>query len=216
MKILVIDDTEIQREAAKAQLKDHDLTVLGTHKEAQELLRGFKGSSDNLSREEQLACRHDYEVVLTDLMLPPDLRNMARPFDFEGQLMPVGIFLAIFAAMKGAKFVGVLSDLKGHSHPVADMVMAIWGYTKQPFTIAEARVCIGGSESRAWKYDLSALIPYESPSSHGGIITLQRYDNGTTRTLTQEEYDAEQTRIKADSVTVKNWKGILDTLLAGK
>lgn len=38
MKILVFDDNQTHRTAAQAQLKDHDLTVVGTYDEAQKLL----------------------------------------------------------------------------------------------------------------------------------------------------------------------------------
>ena len=38
MKILVFDDNKINRDAAQAQLADHELTVVGTYSEAQDLL----------------------------------------------------------------------------------------------------------------------------------------------------------------------------------
>jgi len=38
MKILVFDDNKTNREAAKAQLKGHDLTVVGTYDEARKML----------------------------------------------------------------------------------------------------------------------------------------------------------------------------------
>jgi DNA-binding NarL/FixJ family response regulator len=54
MKVLVIDDNDGHRSAAQAQLKDHEVTVVGSYDEGKKLV-----------------CQsHDFEVVLVDLLMP--------------------------------------------------------------------------------------------------------------------------------------------------
>jgi len=98
MKILVVDDNTIHQKAAKAQLKDHDTTVVGSYGEGQKLVRQ----------------KHEFEVVLVDLLMPAWGQGK-----LEGQEMPVGIFLALLAAKNGAKYVAVFTDSNHHQHPAS-------------------------------------------------------------------------------------------------
>lgn len=131
MKILVFDDNATHRAAAKAQLKDHDLTVVGTYDEAQELLtpqfdykkasaiiKGQFGDfnpydSDNEVMKveyiaaikvanEQATTYPDFDVVLTDLLVPASSQSQGnKGRAFVGQESPVGIFIGLLAAIKG-------------------------------------------------------------------------------------------------------------------
>lgn len=102
MKILVIDDNEIHRNAAKVQLREHDLTVVSTYDEGNSLLKES----------------HPFEVVFTDLLLPAS--NYLQSSDkFVGKEMMVGLFLALLAAINGAKYVAVFTDKDHHHHPGA-------------------------------------------------------------------------------------------------
>lgn len=104
MKILVIDDNAVNRDAAKAQFSDYDFTVIGSYDEAEALLRR----------------KHKFEVVLVDLMLPASSNNQGSEGKcFVGQEMPIGIFLALLAAKNGAKHVAVFTDADHHSHPAS-------------------------------------------------------------------------------------------------
>jgi CheY-like chemotaxis protein len=101
MKILVFDDNETNRDAAKVQLKDHDLTVVGTYNEAQNQLM-----------------TSTFDVVLTDLLVPASDQQQSTP-ELVGEEMPVGIFIALLAATRGAKYTAVFTDSDHHSHPAS-------------------------------------------------------------------------------------------------
>lgn len=135
MKILVIDDSSIHQAAAKRQLTDHDLTVVGTYDEAQALL-GYNKWNDRSDR-------HDFEVVLCDLLMPAS-GQMQASFELVGKEMPVGIFLAILAAKNGAKHVAILTDCNHHSHPASACFDAFNKDTCAPtvFTVEGARVML--------------------------------------------------------------------------
>lgn len=94
MKILVIDDSKLHREAAQAQFPDDDLTVVGDYLEGQALLKN----------------EHAFEAVLVDLLMPPP----STEWDEE---MPIGIFLVLLAAKNGARYVALFTDKNHHEHP---------------------------------------------------------------------------------------------------
>lgn len=150
MKILIIDDNSNHRAAAEAQLKDHDVTVVGTYDDGQELLKK----------------EHDFEVVLVDLLMPASKQSLGRNLHLAGEEMPVGIFLAILAAKNGAKYVGVLTDMDHHSHPASacfDAFSKMESYP-QSFKIEDATVVL--SNNRNWvkhfyKDDLSKEMPFK-------------------------------------------------------
>ena len=136
MKILVIDDSPIHREAAKKQLgQEHDLTVVGTYDEAQALL-GYEQWDDKSDR-------HDFEVVLCDLLMPAS-GQMQSSFELVGKEMPVGIFLALLAAKNGAKHVALLTDSSHHAHPGSACIDAFnkESYAPTVFTVEGARVML--------------------------------------------------------------------------
>lgn len=124
MKVLVIEDNVIHSDAAKAQLSEHDLTVVNSYDAGNKAL-GYE--------------KHEFDVVLVDLMLPASSEyQSSKGLDFAGQEMPVGVFLAIKAAMHGAKFVAVLTDTNHHDHP-ASACLDYFGRHK-PFMIGETKV----------------------------------------------------------------------------
>jgi hypothetical protein len=131
MKILVFDDNATHRNAAKAQLKDHDVTVVGTYDEAQKLLiphrdydkahkamaalfPGFKryeSKDEEKNKAYDLAFKEQNElattypgfaVVLTDLLVPASSQAMGPDgYEHVGKEMPIGIFIALLAAALG-------------------------------------------------------------------------------------------------------------------
>lgn len=136
MKILVIDDNVIHQDAAKAQLKDHETTVVGTYDAGQELLK----------------VQHEFDAVLVDLLMPASRQQQGGAgMRFMGQEMPVGIFLALLAAKNGAKYVAVLTDVDHHSHPASACFDAFNREGENhptPFTIEGAKVLL--SNTRNW------------------------------------------------------------------
>ena len=220
MKILVFDDSEINREAAKAQLRDHDLTVVGTYDEAQKLLRPrvdykkvdeilrnqFNDDEVNLYRfadkakedrffvarmiaVKQVTVYPDFEVVLCDLLVPASEQSQRRDNDFIGQEMPVGIFIALLAAVKGcAKYVAVFTDCDHHSHP-ASACFDVFNEAENkptPFTVEGCKVLLSNTRDWICEFDLSDL----------------------TKKLEDKEHKS-----RTDKVRAKNWKELLEYLI---
>ncbi len=150
MKILIIEDNHIHQEAAKAQLKDYETTVVGTYDEGQKLVQE----------------KHEFDVVLVDLFMPASGQAIAEPSGtaLVGQEMPVGIFLALLAAKNGAKYVAVFTDSDHHSHPASACFDAFNpGHETEPisFTVAGAKMVL--CNARSWiqnfyREDLSRVM----------------------------------------------------------
>lgn len=100
LKILVFDDSEVHRKSAELCLgKDHDLTIVSTYNEAQEALKpktDYARSSEitreleksgmtwgDASREanERATTYPDFDVVLTDLMVPASRQALGEHGD---------------------------------------------------------------------------------------------------------------------------------------
>lgn len=117
MKILVFDDNAFQRRGAVNQLgKDHDLTVVSTFDEAYSLIYDQK--------------QNNFDIVLLDLLVPPgdySLRDLPeeKRVKYEGEEMPLGPILAIFAMQKGIKRIGIISDAGHHANPAASALESI-------------------------------------------------------------------------------------------
>lgn len=111
MKILVVDDKPVNCGSAVHTIAGHDLTVVNTYDRARELLTDPEIS---------------YDAVLCDLLMPAgnhQMGNMGRKF--VGQEMPVGFALSLLAALKGVKYVAVVTATDHHDHPASAMLDAI-------------------------------------------------------------------------------------------
>jgi CheY-like chemotaxis protein len=140
MKVLVFDDNQTHRDAAKAQLKDHDLTVVGTYDEAQRLLTP----------------ESKFDVVLTDLLVPASKKVLGpEGLEFAGQEMPVGIFIGLLAAVKArAKLIAVFTDSSHHDHPASACFDAFEGAA---FTVEGCKVLLCNNSSWVRNYDPADL-----------------------------------------------------------
>lgn len=147
MRVLVFDDNPVHREAAEAQLKGHDLTVVATYDEARALLEPqvnheqvkvdlatqfgeFRArlSDDEAKSGEYFAFRKMarerattytyFDVVLTDLLVPASAKSQLYD-GLAGQEMPVGIFIALLAVKGGAPHAAVFTDSSHHDHPAS-------------------------------------------------------------------------------------------------
>ena len=132
MKVLVIDDSTNHQQSARQVLSaEHDLTVVGSYDEAAKLInRPYNWEKDPDFKY--------WDAVLCDLLMPAG-RNAQGPngMKYVGVEMPVGWSLAIQAAIEGAKYVAVVTDMNHHDHPASAMLDSL---NRKIFTINGAKV----------------------------------------------------------------------------
>lgn len=220
MRILVFDDSQTHRAAAQAQLKGHDLTVVGTYDEAQKQLTpqfDYEKASAALKRQfgdfnpyrsddeakkaeyfaaqkvanEQATTYPDFDVVLSDLLVPAS-RQAQGSMELVGKEMPVGIFIGLLAAVRArAKYVAVFTDSDHHSHP--------------------ASACFD-----AFNYDGGESAP-TSFTVEGSKVLLSNTRNWVEQFDSQDLSKAmeyEEYSKRSDTVRTKNWAALLAYLIA--
>ncbi len=186
MKVLVIDDNQVNLASALQTLIGHEVTLCSSHDEAEKLLvtqykegrdaleQTYKGQGmDNWKayQKAKTECELPYwDAVLCDLLMPAGKKSQAGPgLEHVGKEMPVGWSLALRAAMKGAKYVAVASDMNHHDHPASAMLDHVG---KHRFNIDGARVLltnyvnhvgIHGSEVTCSKCSGTGIADYTSP-----------------------------------------------------
>lgn len=101
LNILVMDDCAVNRKAAAVLLKDHTVVTVENFDQAVEALESRK-----------------FDVVLTDLLLPPFVRGHEWK-KFVGQEIAFGAVVALHALAKGVKMVAIVTDANHHDHPAA-------------------------------------------------------------------------------------------------
>lgn len=184
MRVLVIDDKKANQISAEEYLKDHDLTVVGSYKDAEEILEvkydeekvekilaqngiinqcphGWDPKYQQAKREveQESIIPFTFDAVLVDHLLPASGKQQGPGGRrFVGQEMPIGIFLALLAAKRGAKYAAVFTDTDHHSHPASACFDAFnkGENNPTPFIVEGAKVIL--SNTRSWidfdyKYD---------------------------------------------------------------
>lgn len=105
LSILVVEDTFKHQQAARLQLADHDVTIVGSYAEGNQLIYENKGK---------------WDVVLLDLMLPASMCSLGEQGKvLGGQIMPLGTILALLAIKNGCKCVAIVTDTNHHDHPAS-------------------------------------------------------------------------------------------------
>lgn len=170
MKILVFDDSMIHRDAAKAQLTAHDVTIVGTYDEAQEALSEAG----------------KFDVVLTDLLVPASGQQQGfAGAAFVRKEMPVGIFIGLLAAVNaGAKYVAIFTDSDHHSHP-ASACFDIFNHGRDgeesapvAFTVEDSKVLL--CNNRMWVMDcdpndLTRDLEYEERKGRTDVVRAKNW-----------------------------------------
>lgn len=153
MKILVIDDSQIHQAAARAQLSDHEVIVVGSYDEGQKLLLE----------------KNEFEAVLVDLLMPASRQQQGpEGTPFVGQEMPIGIFLALLAAKNGAKYVAVFTDSNHHSHPASACFDAFNdGYEAVPFAVEGAKFILCNDTNWVNLFEPGNLVERVNPEVIG-------------------------------------------------
>ncbi len=142
MRILVIDDNEINLKAAAAQLADHELTLVNNYQKAQDLINGDRWGGTK---------KESFDAVLVDLLMPASgLGSVSYDNPLVGQEMPVGIFLALLAAKNNAKYVAVFTDSCHHSHPASACFDAFNGDEYNPKLMKVENAYLMMSNTRNW------------------------------------------------------------------
>jgi len=160
MKILVIDDNRLHLDAAVAQLSGHEVTTVQTYDEAQRLLSG------PMMLGRPTKNRHNYDVVLVDLLMPASKQRMhPRSKHLAGQEMPVGIFLALLAAKNGAKHVALLTDINHHFHPASACLDAFGDVV---FTVERAKLLLSNDPILVYRYHRNNLAKAFDPGDYIG------------------------------------------------
>lgn len=220
MNILVFDDSEIHRAAARAQLKDHDLTVVGTYDEAQKMLTPQldrkKASailkdqfgdfnpyrSDDAAKKaeyfaaekvanEQATTHPDFDVVLTDLLVSASRQEQGpRGMPFIGKEMPVGIFIGLLAAVRAGAKYVAVFTDSDHHSHPASACFDAFNH----------------SEGNPTSFTVEGSKILLSNTRNW----VEQFDpQDLSKALEYEEYSK-----RSDTVRAKNWRKLLDHLTA--
>ena len=111
LDILVVEDTEKHQSSAQEQFKDHTLTIAKNYEEGEKLLKA------------------SYHVLLTDLMMPKGGRKTMGPegMKYIFDLLPFGFPLAFLAAKIRIPYIGIVTDINHHNHPISAAIDPISG-----------------------------------------------------------------------------------------
>lgn len=210
MKILVVDDNPIHLDAAKVQLKDHEVTVVNKYWDAEKLfgekydqarvekilaeqgiVNRFPSGYDPVyskarrAAEQQSVVPFEFDAVLVDLLMPAE---GSEHMPHAGEEMPIGIFLALLAAKADAKYVAVFTDQNHHNHP-ASACLDAFNFDESsptPFVVEGAKVLL--CNNRNW-------VGHFRPENLSEEMSYQEYERNP-------------------SVKAKNWKKVLDYLIS--
>lgn len=127
--ILVIEDTKLHQESAKEQFL-HKNIIDGLYQQGGSYVLD---SADNYEQGKQklLSMKADgkYSIVLTDLMMPKGGRDTMSPkgMEYIFDLMPYGFTLALLAAKLNVPYIGIVTDINHHDHPMSAGIDPISG-----------------------------------------------------------------------------------------
>ena len=214
MKVLIFDDSEVNRNAAVAQLKSHELTVVSSYDEAAKLLTPksdtrkecdflearcpggliFRKNTQEWKHlrevREETAVYPDYEVFLTDLIVPPSANKLVDGREHLGKEGPYGIFLGLYAAVNARiKRVGVFTDRNHHDHPASTCLDA--------FSIVEG-------------WDVDEPLTFKVRESQFVLTNNWRWINWFDPADLSKEVKRSPSQ---PAVRAKNWLKLLDYLL---
>ena len=140
--ILVIEDDEAHRKSAWETLSGHKVTIVKSFDEAMDLMEqkideenvqhilaeaGFRTMPDpkdgekwsaywkaNREAEAKSGIPFPFEIVLTDMMMPMSKEKLVPEAFFPNDQVPYGFVIALKAALRGAKFIAMITDTNHH------------------------------------------------------------------------------------------------------
>ncbi len=161
MKILVVDDTREQLDAARAQLQGHELMLVDSYDEAVHLFPGGKLSKEWTADDEESSVFDSsvFDVALLDLLMPvSDTAQVAGDL-FAGSLMAYGFPLLFRAVRAGIPMVGIITELNHHHHPMSEALQNYAGLSDFP---------------KGEEMHLSITCPYSGESLSANICITER------------------------------------------
>lgn len=120
MRILVIDDTQENLDAAIEQLKEHEVITVASFTEAHKLLGNNKRNDDTGPDGKPYVRWNEgtteFDVVLTDLFMPAasDGGNTEK----AGETTPYGLVFAMAAIRRCVPMVAIVTKGNHHSEPM--------------------------------------------------------------------------------------------------
>lgn len=112
MKILVIEDKAIHQQSARETLQGHDVKIVTSFDAAMKELEVTYDETRPLN--EKVENPLPYEAVLTDMMMPMSRSTLSPESYKHGEQVPYGFAIALRAALRGAKFVAMVTDTNHH------------------------------------------------------------------------------------------------------
>src|SRR3989344_8247542 len=109
MKILVIEDSPKHQASALETLAGHDVTIAKSYDDAMALMNKRTGWKEGYK-----LIPLPFEVVLTDMNLPMSKDKLADGVFKSSEEVPYGFVLSLMAALRGAKFVAMVTDANHH------------------------------------------------------------------------------------------------------
>ncbi len=139
MRILVVDDNPIHRASAETTLSGHEVVII----------------SDYVSAEKTINIEH-FDAVLIDLLMPVGslawtTKAKKALSQFLNQEMPIGWALALLAALRGTKYVAIVSDDGHHDHPASstlDYLCYEYGHEDRRFNVNGTRLLLFNGMSK--------------------------------------------------------------------
>lgn len=130
MDILVIEDTKLHQDSAREQFLQKNI-IDTLHQQGRSYVLD---NADNYEQGKQklLSMKNQenrYTVVLTDLMVPKGGRDTMSPkgMEYIFDLMPYGFTLALLAAKLHVPYIGIVTDINHHDHPMSACIDPISG-----------------------------------------------------------------------------------------
>ena len=198
-KILVVEDKPYHQEAARILLPDYDLTIKEDFDSAIDVL-----TEDGYARGK----RQEFDIVLTDMLMPQGRGEcMGNPDKWRQEEMPFGYPIVLIAAKEGVPFIGVVSDMSHHDHPLV--------YTLDFLTRDKRKISNGHYiESPPIRIENSMCRFFGDSSLHmlymkdGNLITANKFS--------WDDFGKEPTRYAVHDngkpIFYKNWKAALEKL----
>lgn len=153
MKILIVEDTKKNIEAAKKQLAGHQLTILSSFKQFINLT-GNNTVGAPASAPWKYESLSEYDMVLTDVELPSFTDNSPN----DEALAPTGLMIMTKALSDGVKYIGVITDANHHMDPVS-RGFDFYLHSIVPISLGQSKLFLMGCD--ACKYPSDRLYPSE-------------------------------------------------------